>query len=63
MHIMTQFFQPDLGQDIDNPFIRDGADKLVRRSYFEGDLAFIDSLIADLKFESAVSAECGLIVL
>jgi hypothetical protein len=33
-HIMTQFFQPDLGQDIDNPFIRDGADKLVRRSYW-----------------------------
>jgi hypothetical protein len=31
---MTQFYQPDLGQDIDNPFIRDGADKLVRRSYW-----------------------------
>ena len=31
---MAQFFQPDLGQDIDNPFIRDGADKLVRRSYW-----------------------------
>jgi hypothetical protein len=34
MYIMTQFYQPDLGQDIDNPFIRDGADKLVRRSYW-----------------------------
>jgi hypothetical protein len=34
MHIMTHFFQPDLGQDIDNPFVRDGADKLVRRSYW-----------------------------
>jgi hypothetical protein len=31
---MTQFYQPDLGKDIDNPFIRDGADKLVRRSYW-----------------------------
>ena len=31
---MTHFFQPDLGQDIDNPFTRDGADKLVRRSYW-----------------------------
>jgi hypothetical protein len=31
---MTRFYQPDLGQDIDNPFIRDGADKLVRRSYW-----------------------------
>jgi hypothetical protein len=31
---MTQFFQPDLGKDIDNPFIRDGANKLVRRSYW-----------------------------
>jgi len=34
MHIMAKFFQPNLGQDIDNPFIRDGADKLVRRSYW-----------------------------
>ena len=32
--MMTQFYQPDLGQDIDNPFIRDAADKLVRRSYW-----------------------------
>ena len=31
---MMQFFQPDLGQDIDNPFVRDGADKLVCRSYW-----------------------------
>jgi hypothetical protein len=31
---MTRFYQPDLGLDIDNPFIRDGADKLVRRSYW-----------------------------
>jgi hypothetical protein len=32
--MMTQFYQPNLGQDIDNPFIRDAADKLVRRSYW-----------------------------
>jgi len=31
---MTRFYQPDLTQDIDSPFIRDGADKLVRRSYW-----------------------------
>jgi hypothetical protein len=31
---MTRFYQPDLIQDIDSPFIRDGADKLVRRSYW-----------------------------
>ena len=31
---MTRFYQPDLGQNIDSPFIRDGADKLVRRSYW-----------------------------
>ena len=31
---MSWFFQPDLSQDIDSPFIRDGADKLVRRSYW-----------------------------
>jgi hypothetical protein len=31
---MTQFYQPDLSQNIDSPFIRDGANKLVRRSYW-----------------------------
>jgi hypothetical protein len=31
---MTRFYQPDLSQDIDSPFIRDGTDKLVRRSYW-----------------------------
>ena len=31
---MTRFYQPDLRQDIDSPFIRDGTDKLVRRSYW-----------------------------
>ena len=31
---MTRFCQPDLSHDIDSPFIRDGTDKLVRRSYW-----------------------------
>ena len=31
---MARFYQPDLTENIDNPFIRDGADKLVRRSYW-----------------------------
>ena len=31
---MTRFYQPDLSHDIDSPFIRDSADKLVRRSYW-----------------------------
>ena len=31
---MTRFYQPDLSQDINSPFIRDGANKLVRRSYW-----------------------------
>jgi len=31
---MTRFYQPDLSENIDNPFIRDAADKLVRRSYW-----------------------------
>jgi len=31
---MARFYQPDLSHDIDSPFIRDGADKLVRRSYW-----------------------------
>jgi hypothetical protein len=31
---MTRFYQPDLSQDINSPFIRDSADKLVRRSYW-----------------------------
>ncbi len=33
-HIMARFYQPDLSEDIDSPFARDGADKLVRRSYW-----------------------------
>ena len=32
--IMTRFYQPDLRQNIESPFIRDSADKLVRRSYW-----------------------------
>jgi hypothetical protein len=31
---MIRFYQPDLSHDINSPFIRDGADKLVRRSYW-----------------------------
>jgi hypothetical protein len=29
-----QILQPDMAEHIDSPFIRDGADKLVRRSYW-----------------------------
>lgn len=31
---MTRFYQPDLSQNIDSPFIRDANNKLVRRSYW-----------------------------
>ncbi len=31
---MSQFYQPDMAEHIDSPFVRDGADKLVRRSYW-----------------------------
>ena len=31
---MTRFYQPNLGENIDSPFVRDGANKLVRRSYW-----------------------------
>jgi hypothetical protein len=31
---MKQFYQPDLSENIDNPFVRDGNNKLVRRSYW-----------------------------
>ena len=31
---MTRFYEPDLSTDLDSPFIRDGANKLVRRSYW-----------------------------
>ena len=31
---MNRFYQPDLSRDIDSPFMRDGADKLVRHSYW-----------------------------
>ena len=31
---MTRFYEPDLSVDLDSPFIRDAANKLVRRSYW-----------------------------
>ena len=31
---MTRFYQPDLSEDIDSPFVRDGSNKLVRRTYW-----------------------------
>ncbi len=31
---MTRFYQPDLSENIDSPFVRDGANELVRRSYW-----------------------------
>jgi hypothetical protein len=31
---MAQFYQPDLSENIDSPFGRDGANKLVHRSYW-----------------------------
>ena len=31
---MTKFYEPDMGQDPDNPFARDADGKLVRRSYW-----------------------------
>ena len=31
---MTRFYEPDLSENIDNPFVRDGNNKLVRRTYW-----------------------------
>jgi hypothetical protein len=31
---MTGFYQPDLSENVDSPFVRDGGNKLVRRSYW-----------------------------
>ena len=31
---MARSYQPDLSENIDNPFVRDGNNKLVRRSYW-----------------------------
>ena len=31
---MTRYYEPDLSSDIDSPFARDAANKLVRRSYW-----------------------------
>jgi len=31
---MNQFYQPDLTENIDSPFVRDGNNKLVRRTYW-----------------------------
>ena len=31
---MTLFYQPDLSENFDSPFVRDGNNKLVRRTYW-----------------------------
>ena len=31
---MPHFYQPDLSIDVDSPFVRNGENKLVRRSYW-----------------------------
>ena len=31
---MTRFYQLNLSENVDSPFVRDGANKLVRRSYW-----------------------------
>lgn len=31
---MLRFYQPDLTENVDSPFIRDADDRLVRRSYW-----------------------------
>jgi hypothetical protein len=31
---MPRFYQPDLTTNVDNPFVRDGDNKLIRRSYW-----------------------------
>ena len=31
---MTKFYQPDLSENIDSPFVRDADNKLIRRSYW-----------------------------
>ena len=31
---MPRFYRPDLTANLDSPFIRDGNDKLIRRSYW-----------------------------
>jgi hypothetical protein len=31
---VAQFYQPDLSENIDSPFVRDGNNQLVRRSYW-----------------------------
>jgi mono/diheme cytochrome c family protein len=33
-NIMARFYQPDLSQNIDSPFVRDGDNKLIRRCYW-----------------------------
>jgi hypothetical protein len=31
---MARYYEPDVSVDVDSPFIRDGAGKLIRRSYW-----------------------------
>jgi hypothetical protein len=32
--VSTRFYQPDLSENVDSPFVRDGGNKLVRRFYW-----------------------------
>ena len=32
--MMRRFFQPDLTRNVESPFVRDGDNKLIRRSYW-----------------------------
>jgi hypothetical protein len=49
---MPRFYKPDLGANPDSRFVRDGNDKLVRRSYWldmdDGTLAMVVGIGANL---------------
>ena len=57
---MTQFYQPDLSENIDSPFIRDGANKLARRSYLRASLLtlFVGWCAAAISLESEANRKC-----
>jgi hypothetical protein len=47
---MTSYYEPDLGSNVDSPFARDAAGKLVRRSYWTdmSDRTFVNVMVSGL---------------
>ena len=55
---MNRFYEPDLAVDVDSPFVRDAANKLVRRTY-TGRLEVVRSALGNVRFGSLADIEAS----